>query len=151
MVDFNALLSKDTTAIKRPPILPAGTYYGIIDKLTYGESREKHTPFVEYNVVITGPGADVDRELLGDMDPTKKRFAGVSNRGGTFYLSDDSQFRLKEFCKGFGVNVDGITLRELCEIPQGKQVMVTITQTGSNRPGDNEMYNNLDRMVAHAG
>jgi len=145
MVDFSALLSKNVADVKKPPLLPVGTYFGTITKKTLGESKQKKTPFVEFAAQITRAGDDVDPSLLGEIDVSRKSFSGISNNGGTFYMTDDSAFRLVDFCKSFGQEVEGLSMGELIEIPVGREVMVSIKQ--EMNPNNNEFYNKLDRMV----
>lgn len=146
-VDFKKLLSKPAAEIKRPPIMPAGTYYGVIPTMEFATSKQKGTPYVEYHCQLTRPGEDVDLEALAEtkIDLSKKLIKGNSNKGGTFYLSDDSMFRIVEFIKTGGTVISTQSLEELAQIPVGKEVMVTISQVPNQQTG--EMYNNLDKMV----
>lgn len=146
-VDFKKLLSKPAAEIKRPPILPAGTYYGVIPSIEYGTSKQKGTPFVEYPCQLIRPGDDVDAEALAasGIDLSKKLIKGISNRGGVFYLTPESEFRVVEFVKSGGTVVSTQSLEELIQIPVGKEVMVTISQVPNQNTG--ELYNNLDKMV----
>lgn len=151
MPNFDKILDKNTSEIKKPPVMPAGTYLGTITSKVLGESSKKQTPFVEYKVQLTEAGEDVKERVaeLG-IDVTRKSFSGMSNKGGTFYLSDDSQYRVVAFAKTCGKNTDGKSLREVIELPIGEDVLCTITEVPSTST-EGEFFNNLDRMVGVKG
>lgn len=150
MVDFSKLMSKKGADIKRPPVLPGGTYFGVVGTKVLGESKNKKTPQIEFPVQLTRAGEDVDQDILAreNIDVSKKKFSGGTNRGGTFYLTDEAEYRLVEFIKTFGVSVDEMSLGEMVEVPIGREVMVTIAQGISERSG--EPFNTLESMVGVA-
>lgn len=131
MPNFNELLQIPADSIKKPPTLPAGTYFGLIKggaggkDYEFGESKEKKTPFVRYFLSLTEAGQDVDPGQLAEVDLTKK----VLRKD--FYLTPDSMFRLKDFIASTGVSTAGRTLQEIIPEAVGKRVIIVITQRAS--------------------
>lgn len=141
MVDFSHILSKPVDEAKRPPLLPAGTYHGMLGQYQLGETKsDKKTPFVRYNVQLTGPGDDIDPSDLADIDLSKRTLYH------DFYLTEDSQFRLREFMESCGLSVSGRSFGETIPELTGAQVLVKIVHRPS-RDGS-EIYANIESLVA---
>lgn len=149
MADFGKLLSKPVADIKKPVLLPKGTYFGTITQKVLGESKQKQTPFCEFKATLSRAGDDVDPALLGEIDVSRKSFSGQSNSGLTFYLSENAEFMLLSFCKTFGKNTEGLSMGELIEIPIGEEIMIFVDQE-PNQAGT-EFYNKLVRAVGTKG
>lgn len=100
-VDFKALLSSKVEDAKAPPVLPEGTYHGLIEKFEFGESREQKTPFVKFTFKLTDFGDDIAEEDRTDVDLSKRQLSKE------FYITSDALFRLKEFIEGLGIDHAG--------------------------------------------
>lgn len=139
MVDFSKLLSKPIDDVSKPKPLPRGTYTGQVSGFEYAESKEKKTPFVRYTLKVHAPGEDVDTDDL----------EGITVAGKTlrkdFYLTDDSQWRVKEFLESCGIATSGRSLGETIPDAVNVQVMIEVTQ----RPGQDpsEIYNDVGTLV----
>lgn len=122
MVDLKSLLSKPMDDVKPPVPLPAGTYHGVVKGQSFGESRQKKTPFVRYEFTLHSAGDDVDASQLEGVDLSTKspRF--------DFYLTDNSDFRLKDFLTSVGVKTEGRSLGECIAEAVGCEVVLTIIQ-----------------------
>ena len=137
--NFSSLLNRPAGDIKKPPVLPAGTYNGIIERTEFGESTKKKTPFLRYWVKVQTPGEDVDPEELSGIDLGKK---GALK--SDFYITDDALWRLKSFIESCGVNLTGRTLEEGIPDTLGCQVIISVKHNPSQR-GD-EIYAEIDSM-----
>lgn len=109
---FASLLNKPAAEVQKPKPLPAGGYIGVIKAYTFGESRQKKTPFIQIQIQPTGPGNDVDLgqlEMAGGLAALTKRT--LKCRGTEFYLSEDAQFRLKDLMENVcGIDLNGRTM-----------------------------------------
>jgi hypothetical protein len=144
--DFNALLDTDGTEFKAPVALPAGSYLLNIDSREFITSQKKGTPGVRIVFGVLSAEEDVDPDLLvdgngGPLDLSKKTVRE------DFWLTPDSAYRLSDADTGLaskaGINVHNKTLRQIIEELPNNQVIGYVTQTPSNREGDDRMFNNL--------
>jgi len=124
-VNFQSLLSKPVDQIKEPAPLPAGTYTGSIKSYKYDESREKKTPYVRFEIGLTGPGADISPDEVAEIDLTKK----VMRRD--YYLTEDALFRLKQLFDTCGIDYAGRSLAEVIPDLVHAEVLVAITTRSS--------------------
>lgn len=123
--NFRELLSTPMDEIKRPPVLPQGTYHGVVGKHTFGESKQKKTPFVQYDLTLQSPGDDIDESQMEGID------LGKRNMNVTYYLTEDSRYRVKEFLESLGVQTEGRGLGECIPEAVNARVVVAITQRNS--------------------
>ena len=121
MVDFRTLMAKPLDEVKAPPPLPNGTYHGILSKFNFAESRDKKTPYCEYSIQLTGPGDDIEASEVSDVDWSKKQLRK------TFYLTEDSLYRFKEFLESLGLATAGKTIDSLIQDTLNMQVLVGVT------------------------
>lgn len=152
--DFRSLLNKKADEAKRPPILPAGTYDGIIKDFVLGESADKKTPYVRFNAKITGPTDDIDPEDLIDpvdnqpIDPAGRNFRS------DFWLTEDADWRLTEFLQSCGIDTAGRSFGELLPEAKNASVLIQINQITArdkvDAKGNPEVYNNVVRMTGTA-
>ena len=138
--DLNSLLSRPAGSFKAPPALPAGTWHGVVGSHEFGESSKKKTPFVRYTVNITGASDNVDEEELEGIDLHEKTLKV------DFYLTADAAFRLTDFLRSLGLDVDNETMAELIPQAQGQAVMLNVTQRAGEREG--EVFNDVKSIVA---
>lgn len=138
-VDFSSLLRTPTDNIKAPKPLPAGTYRGIISKHELGQSKQKQTPFVMFEVRPQGAEADVAPEDLEGIDLSTKTLRA------TYYLTPDSMFRVVDLAKSCGHNVSGRPLGEVIQdLSMNTPVLIEVTQRPSQ---DGEtFFNDVAKM-----
>lgn len=107
--DFNALLKKPLDDVKRPPVVPAGTYYGIISAYKFQETPwvnndtgEKDAQ-VRFSIKNVEPGEDIlaSPELLEGVDLSKRQF------NADLPLSGGNEWVTKLFLDGIGVQTSG--------------------------------------------
>lgn len=135
MADFTTLLSKPLSEVKRPQPLPAGTYFGVIKSWEPGESSQKKTPYVQFNIGFTHAGDDVDAHELASaeaLNPLSKRQLNMK-----YYLSPAAEYRVKEFYESCGVEAEGRTHSPCLAEMIGKSVIAEVIQRpNSERPED---------------
>lgn len=124
MSDFRELLKQNTDEVKRPPPTPAGTWEGIITNYEYGESKDKHTPYVRYTVRLSAAGSDIsaDEDIANSIGREYSR---------DFYVTPDALWRLSEFIGTCKIKTEGRPLDETIPEVVGKEVIATI---GHERP-----------------
>lgn len=127
------ILDRPSNAAERPPTFPAGTYVWVVKGLPrYDKSAKKQTPFAEFTLQPIEAKEDVDEQELADFgglaDKTKK---------ATFYLTDNSEFMLREFLDACGIDEedeDGepYSHKQRIEQTPNAQVLGTITHKPNN-------------------
>lgn len=138
-VNFKELLQGKVEEAERPKRLPAGQYLATLLGHEYGASRRKKTPQVDFNWNITAVSEDVDEELLQDVKVEGKKMRG------TFYLTPDAMWRLKEFFEELTGNVSGMSFAEMIEDSTGITAWLDISATPTDDGED--VYNEI---VAYA-
>lgn len=99
MAAFSDILGRTSAAAERPKPLPQGGYICIVKGLPLqGKSAKKLTPFVEFALQPMAAQDDVDQAALQAMGGFDKKTIKA-----TFYLTDDSEYRLKEFLDDCGI------------------------------------------------
>jgi hypothetical protein len=93
--DFRALLGVKGSAVEKPKPLPVGTYYAQVTGWEPTESSQKKTPGVKIGFQLTSADADVDQEQLAEVGGAAA--VGKRKLSTTFWLTEDSTYRLKEF------------------------------------------------------
>lgn len=139
MVDFSKLLSKPMDEIKKPPAVPVGTYTGVITAREFGESANKKTPQVTFQIKLTGATDDVDVAELEGVDFSKKTLRKI------YYLTDDATYRLKDLAESCGIPTSGRSLAEPIEDLINMPVLVGVTQRASQ--DGTELYNDVGTLV----
>jgi len=140
-VDFRQLLSKPLDDVKRPPPLPGGTYKGRVKGFELGESTQKKTPFVRFNLSVESPGEDVPAESLVDIDLTKKSLRR------DYFLTEDAYYRVKEFLESLGINTSGRTLDETLPETQNAEVLMTVVLSLNRNDPKAPPYNEVSDIV----
>lgn len=128
MVDFRQLLSKPLDEVRRPPALPAGTYFGTITGHKFDESpwADKETglkePQVIFSIRITSHGEDVSpadfAEARGQGKLTQRAFP----------LDGPNVWSTKTFLEGLGIATAGRTFDTTIPETTGANVMFELTQ-----------------------
>lgn len=122
-VDLSALLSKKADEIEKPKPLPVGHYVWNVGAYKPVQSQKKGTPGIEFEVTPCEAKDDVDADLLAEVkDPFKK------SKRLTFWLTEDSLFRLVEFMDKLGLETKGRELIEILPETQGCQFIAPIKQ-----------------------
>lgn len=125
MPDFTKLLGKSAGSAKKPVALDPGEYPAIIKSHEMGESRQKKTPFVQYNIGYTGwpEGTDPQVDNEGEEIDLSKKTHNIK-----FYLTDDAMFRLDDFLRGLEVDLEGKTYLEAIPEAEGLAVVADVGQ-----------------------
>ena len=135
--NFGSVLDKPTDSIERPKPIPQGTYTLAVQGMPrFDKSTKKQTEYVEFTCKILAAGDDVDPEELKEMggigDKTLKH---------TFYLTENSIYRLKEFLlDDLGLEEED-TLRPMIEKTVGAQFLAQIKHTPSD--DGKSVYSNI--------
>jgi hypothetical protein len=120
--DFRSLLQKPADEIKRPPVLPAGTYHGIVSKYEFLESKEKKTPFVRFSLGLRSAGEDVDAEEIKEVDLSTRQLRR------DYFITEDALYRLKEFLESLGIAMSGRPLAECIPDALNQSVIIEVVQ-----------------------
>lgn len=136
-VDFAKLLSKPLDDVKKPPPWPAGTYLGVVSRTEFGESQ-KGTPYARFHCKVTSAGPGLEASDLEGIDITKGREFRKD-----FYLTEEADWRLKEFIESCGVPTTGRTFGETVPECVNAQVQIEVIQQNSQR--------NAEELVNFAG
>jgi len=126
--NFGIILDKPATDVERPKPLPQGSYTCVVKGLPrYDKSSKKQTEFVEFTLKPLSAGEDVDEDDL-------KAMGGFENKTirATYYLTEESVFRLKDFLIHCGIDEDGQTLRQMIDQTPGCQVIAFIKHRASD-------------------
>lgn len=134
---FTDILDRAPTEIERPKPLPVGSYITVIQgQPRHDKSQKKGTPFVEFTHKIISAQDDVDtdslKEALTAPDGSVKSLNDITMKN-TFYLTEGSAFRLKDFLRDVGYDTDNSesTLRQMIEDCPGKTVGIFIGHEAS--------------------
>lgn len=124
--NFSSILDQQVDKVEFPKPWPVGTYLALIDGVPrFDKSKQKHTDFVEFNVKFLQAQPDVDQaalaEALKDKPITEKKVRPI-----TFYLTEDSIFRLDDFLfNNLGIET-GTSRKMAISMAPGRQVLCTI-------------------------
>lgn len=135
MAQFADILDKPATEIDRPKPLPVGTYTWTIQGLPrFDKSKEKQTPFYEFTCKCSGAADDVDEESLKEWatksDGTMRALTDFTSRL-TFYITEDSLYRLQEFLGHCGIDGEGKSTRQCIDETPNCQFVGAIVHTPS--------------------
>jgi hypothetical protein len=140
-VNFKELLNKTVTEeAKRPPVLPAGTFHGNVQKWEPGESDAKKTPYVRFLVALTGPGDDIPSDEMTGIDLAKRQMRR------DFYLTEDALYRLHEFLSSCGIDFVGRPLSQSLDETIGKDVLLTVTSKPNKNNPEAGNFNDISDM-----
>lgn len=126
-VDFAKLLSKPLDDVKKPPPWPPGTYLGAITKHEFGDKNANNTPYARFTIKVSSAGPGLDESELVGIDLTKREWRK------DFYLTDEADWRLKEFLESLGISMTGRTFAETIPETLGCQVQMEIIQQNSTK------------------
>lgn len=138
--DFKSLLRKPIDSVVKPKALPAGTYRGRVKTFEFKESKEKKTPFVQFNVQVVSATDEVEPDSLAGIDLSKKLLRK------DYYITDDALWRLREFIESVtGPIPSGSTLDEYLPQTLHADVLVAVTQRLA-QDGSGDIFNDVSRM-----
>ena len=137
-VDFAKLLSKPLNDVKKPPAWPAGTYLGHVARFEFGDDNQNKTPYARFHIKVTAAGPGLEASELEGIDLTKGREFRKD-----FYMTEEADWRLKEFIESCGVPTTGRTFGETVPECANAQVQIEIIQQNSKR--------NAEELVNFAG
>jgi len=131
--NFRSLLSKPVESAKRPPVIPAGTYFATLTDYKLDESKNvnkntgEKTPMLVVTLRNLQPGPDIDTEGLKDddgapIDLSKRAFYH------NFILTDNAIFRLREFQESCKMPIQGRSFEETIPEMKGLQVILSVAQ-----------------------
>jgi hypothetical protein len=134
---FGSILDKPATDIERPKPLPPGTYHCVVEgQYREGTSAKKGTEFIEYSLKPIAALDDVDE---GDLNASLKSANGsvkaLSDKRLrlTFYLTDDSLYRLKDFLgNDLQIELGKKHIRQLIGEAQNRQVLAQVKHVPSD-------------------
>ena len=98
--NFASILDDSPDHVDQPKARPEGPYIFTVGSATYGKSKQKGTPFVEFplRAIAAEDGVDPDAlEEAGGIEGFKTKV--------TFYLTEDSVFRLDLFHEHCGIDL----------------------------------------------
>lgn len=128
---FTSILDRAPSEIEKPKPLPVGSYITqLVGQPRIDKSAKKQTEFREFTHKIISAGEDVDEdelaEFLGDRKLTEMT---IKN---TYYITEASIWRLKEFCEHCGIDLDECeSLNAALDETPGKQVGIFINHEPS--------------------
>lgn len=142
MPDFTKLLGKSAGQAKKPPVLEIGDYGAIITSHEMGESQNKKTPYVQYNVTLTEwPEGNAQTDEDGKAIDLSKRKMNVK-----FFLTEEALFRLDEFLRSLGINLNDKSYAEAIPEAEGMNVVAEVSQYMNQNT--NEFANQINRLRA---
>lgn len=129
MATFGSILDKPSKSIERPKPLPTGTYVCICKGLPKEGKAKTGTEFYEFNLEIVQPLDDVSEEGITAVGGV----VGKSIPRATYYITEDSVWRLKKFlAEDLELEEGEKSLRQLVSETMGKQVLATIRHKPSD-------------------
>lgn len=143
--NFSHLLSKPIDSVKRPPVKPPGTYHATIQSYKFDESKKERTPFVRFTFNNLQPGADIHPDQLKDSDGEDIDLTKWTPHSD-FFLTEKALPRLREFIEALGLPTTGRSFEEVIPELKNLPVLLTVTQTPSNKEGSADIYNNVSEV-----
>ena len=133
--DWNELLDMDSEAAVKPPPLPKGHYRALIEEYKMVKSSQKQTPGVEFTFTQLDPQSDVDPEKWQEFSQSPAIIAAGAARTDTFWLTQKSMYRLKDFCETAGVVPEGKKMRQLVAETKGNTILIQVGHEVSQKDG----------------
>ena len=136
--NFAPILDRSPTEVEKPKPLPQGSYVTILKGMPkYDKSTKKQTEYVEFTHQIVSAGGDVDEDALTEAqtapDGSVRALQDVTIRN-TYYLTENSLWRLKQFLAdcGFDVEEEGGSFRQMIEETPGVSVGIYVKHEPSS-------------------
>ena len=138
MPNFAELLNKPAGEAKKPPVLDAGDYPGVIKSYEMGESSQKKTPYVRFMVGLTGWPEGAEPQTREDGTPID---LSTKTLRRDFFITDDALWRFDEFLRAIGIDPTGRTYADLLPETVGAGVLAEVRQ-GMNQ-NSNDLFNEI--------
>ncbi len=127
---FESVLDMPGNIIERPKPLPRGTYLTVIQgQPRIDKSSQKQTEFSEFTHKILQAGDDVNEDeleaFLTSADGSKKSISECTIKN-TYYHTAESIYRLKDFCKALGIDVEQGNPRQWLAETTGRQCLIHV-------------------------
>lgn len=126
--NFASVLDEPAAEAKRPPTIPRGYYVTAVQPgYRIDKSSEKQTEFVEYTLKVLSVWEkdgipQVDEDELAEFGDVTGQLIRV-----TFWMTDKSKYRLKEFFEHCGLEVEpGMSFAQLIPEVVGCQVIAAV-------------------------
>ena len=127
---FASVLDRPSDSIERPRPLPVGTYLWATKDQPKQDKAKTGTEYVEFTCIPLQAGEDVDAEALQECLTNKAtgevKPLGSKTRRLTFYLTEDSIYRLNDFLTHLGVEAGSTTLRQRLSMSPGCQFLGSV-------------------------
>jgi hypothetical protein len=151
MADFSQFLRRTSGEAKKPPILPAGDYPGLIKSFKVDDDNKNRTVFVRFQLAYTDwPAGAPDsweqfNKELGKSEMISRSDVDLAKRQPRkdYYMTDDALWRLDEALKSIGLEL-GPPYEELFPQAVGLPVLISVSQ-GLNTATD-EVFNQVDKI-----
>lgn len=147
MVDFTKLLNAKAGEAKKPKVLMAGNYPGVITRhelLPAPEGKDYQT-IIRFHLRPTGwPEEAQDDDKTQDMGNGPQAI-DLSKRQLRRDFYDSSLYRLDEFIRSCGVEANGRSYSEVLPELTGVQVLMSVEQYMNQRTG--EFGNQIGNLV----
>jgi hypothetical protein len=126
--DFSDLLNTSAEDAVRPPARPGGTYRSTFKSSADTISSKKRTKGLEFTFADLEPLSDVDQGAWEHYvaSPAVKPEEDVMT--DTFWITQKSLYRIREFCEACGVGADGKTIIQMVGDALGERVLLTVQQ-----------------------
>jgi hypothetical protein len=140
---FAALLRQPAGEAKAPEALPVSSLYpGVVRSFEYGNANKNKTPYIRFQVGLTGWAEDV--EAIPGLDITKRTFRR------DVYMTPDSMHRIDTMLASFGLELSGRSYEEVIPEMVGQHVHADIQQYTSDTAGTLEVKNQCNAFVPQA-
>jgi hypothetical protein len=149
---LSSILDRQAGDAERPKPLPVGTYRAIVlGAPRFDKSSKKGTDYVEFTLKFQSAEEDVDEDDLKSALTKKSGETIALNQKTarlTFYLTEDAVYRLDEFFKHCGLDIEETPMsrRQAAAEIQNSEVLVHLKHVPSE---DGEsVYANIDKTAA---
>jgi len=126
--NFQALLDTNAEDAVRPPARPGGTYRSTLKSSADTISSKKRTPGLEMTFVDLEPLSDVDQALWDAYCASPAVKPEEDTMSDSFWLTQKSLYRLREFCEACGISPKGKTILQMVADAVGNRVLLTVQQ-----------------------
>ncbi|MGW8177686.1 MAG: hypothetical protein ACWGQW_02660 [bacterium] len=127
--DFSDLLNTSAEDAVRPPARPGGTYRATFKSSADTISSKKRTKGLEFTFSDLEPLSDVDQAAWDNYVSSPAVKPEEDTMTDTFWITQKSLYRIREFCEACGVDPKGKTLIQMVADALGERVLLTVQQT----------------------
>ena len=126
--DFVDLLSTNAEDAVRPPPRPGGTYRATFKSSSDVTSRQKRTKGLEFTFSDLEQLSDVDSAAWEAYCASPAVKPEEDTMSDTFWITQKSLYRIREFCECCGVAAAGRTILQMVADSVGERVLLTVQQ-----------------------